>query len=61
MPYLGIFDQKCLTWVFLGLILKKTFPYLKSAFFNLSWCKVWCKNKNSQIWEQKRLTWVFLG
>ena len=23
MPYLGIFDQKCLIWVFLGKVLRK--------------------------------------
>ena len=26
--------------------------YLKSASLNLSCCKVWCKNKNPQIWDQ---------
>ena len=28
MPYLGIFDQKCLTWVFLGMNLKKNYCHI---------------------------------
>ena len=35
--------------------------YLKSASSNLFCCKVWCKNKNSYIWDPKCLIWVFLG
>ena len=27
-------------------IWKKLFSYMKTALLNLSYCKVWCKNKN---------------
>ena len=54
---LGIFDQKCLIWIFLfknalfgyfwGRILKILLSYLKSAPSNLSNCKILRKNKNN--------------
>ena len=58
MPYLGIFDQKCLSWEIFGLELKKKMFYLKSVSLNLSCCKFWCKNKIHQIWDQKCLILV---
>ena len=58
MPYLGIFDQKCLIWEIFGLELKKKMFYLKSVSLNLSCCKFWCKNKIHQIWDQKCLILV---
>ena len=45
MPYLGIFDQKCMISVFLGWNLKTILSYLKSAPSNLSNCKVLHKKK----------------
>ena len=36
MPYLGIFDQKCLIWVFLGQNFEKLLSYLKPSPSNLS-------------------------
>ena len=57
MPYLGIFDQKCLIWVFLtknalfgyfwDIIFKILLSYLKSAPSNFSNCKNLWKKKNT--------------
>ena len=44
-----------------GLAFEKILSYLISASFNLSCCKVWCKNKNPEIWDQKYLIWIFFG
>ena len=41
--------------------LEKLLSYLKLAPSNLSYCKVWCKNKSLEIWNQKCLIWVFLS
>ena len=61
MPYLDILDQECLIWVFLGKnFFKKVLPYLKSASWNLSTCKISRKYKNAQIWEPRCLIWAFL-
>ena len=37
----------------LGSSSEKLWSYLKVAPSNLSYCKVWCKNKNAIIWNQK--------
>ena len=58
---LGIYDQECLIWVFLGYKFKKLLWHLRSAPWNLSNCKILWKTKNAQIWDQKYLIWVFLG
>ena len=52
IPYLGIFDQKCLIWVFLGRNLKITLLYLKSAPSNLSNCKIWCYALFGYFWAR---------
>ena len=52
---------KCLIWIFLSWNLKITYSYLKSLPLNLSNHKLWCKIKNSHIWDQNFLIWVFLG
>ena len=45
---LGIFDQECPVWVFLGENFKKRLvSYLKSAPSNLSNCKIWQKSKTA--------------
>ena len=59
MPFLSIFDQECLIWVFLGKNFKKLLWDLKPAPLNLSNCKISWNNENSQIWDQKCLIWVF--
>ena len=61
MPYLGIFDQKCLIWVFLDEnFLKKLLSHLKSAPSNWSNCKISWNDENAYIWDKKSLIWVFL-
>ena len=50
MPYLGV----------LGINFEKLFLFMKSALSNLSYCKFWCKNKNSLILDQKYVACVFL-
>ena len=48
MPSLGIFDQKCIIWVFSGKnSFKKLLSYLKLAPSNLSICKISRKNENA--------------
>ena len=44
-----------------GWYLKILLSYLKYASSNLYLCRVWCKNKNLQVWDRKCLTWVFLS
>ena len=46
MPYLGV----------LGINFEKLFLFMKSALSNLSYCKFWCKKKNSLILDQN--TWL---
>ena len=50
MPYLGV----------LGINFEKLFLFMKSALSNLSYCKFWCKKKNSLILDQKYVACVFL-
>ena len=45
----------------LGSNLEKLLSYLQLVPSNFSYCKVWGKNKNTQIWDQKCLNWVFFG
>ena len=51
VPYLGIFELE----------FQKLLSNLKSAFLNLSTCKILRKNINILIWDQKCLIWIFLG
>ena len=60
MPFLGIFDQKCLICLFLGKNFQKAIVKFEIRILNLSKCKIWRKSKNTYIWDHKSLIWVFL-
>ena len=47
MPFLGIFDQKCLIWVIWSRLLKILMSYLTSAPWILPNCKIFQKKKNT--------------
>ena len=59
MSYLGIFNQKCLIWAFLGRNLKITLLYLKSAPSNLPNCKIWWKKKMPKLVNKNALFGYF--
>ena len=59
MPYLGIFDQKFLIWVFCARILKILLSYLKSAPSNLSNCKILRKKKQTKFETKNALYGLF--
>ena len=56
-----IWDQKYLSWVFLGYNFENLLSYLKSKPSNMSKCKYLFKQKKLQIWDEKFLIWVILG
>ena len=45
IPYLGLFDPKCLIWVFLGRILKKTIVIFEISTFKFVWLQNFAKKQ----------------
>ena len=47
MPYLGIFDQKCVIWVFLGKIFRKTIVTFEITTLKFVYLQKFGKNQNA--------------
>ena len=61
MPYLGIFDQKWLIWVFSGTVFRKTIVIFEISTLKFVYLQNFPKKQKCLNLGPKCLIWVFLG